>query len=294
MNSKPEMLANVEMCLLAHQEVTVLQEKISYYKALIRERMKFIRHPEVAPAEPVPPAAKPDKPPTPERKILDFIPLISRRRRLDFEKACEEYNHRLKEYYVAYKEYEKACDRYKEALQKWEDDKDILLAQSQEDIKLARKNIKKASRLMKMYLEIIENSKIHPAYRQPEVLERFKFYLETGRATSIQECINLYENQITLEQLRGSQERMETQLTATIHFIQNDLAKAAAQAACTEDACTPQEKPGGEKPFWGKLVFRNHAVSLPSVPEFSVSRLSRPRNDLIAVLRYRMQRTRRR
>lgn len=291
MKSKPDLSASIEMCLLAYQELQVLQEKIGYYKALIRERMKFIRHPEIAPAEPAPPAVKPDKPSLPERSVLDYIPLVRRRRRVDLEKACEEYNHRLKEYYIAYREYEKACDRYKEALQKWENDREILLAESQEDVKMARKSIKKASRLMKMYLEIIENSQIHPAYRQPEILERFKFYLETGRATSIQECINLYENQITLEQLRGSQERMETQLTATIHFIQNDLVKAAAQAACTEDSCSPQEKPEKRKPLLGRWTLRPCAKGLPPLPEFAISRISRPRANFISSLRYRLLRT---
>ncbi|ADI02466.1 MAG TPA: hypothetical protein GXX39_07870 [Syntrophothermus lipocalidus] len=290
MKPKPEPLVNIEMCLLAHHEFKILSDKVSYYKALIRERMKFIRHPDITPKEPEPPGEKPDKPSPPERRILNYIPLVTRRKKLEYEKACEEYNHRLKEYYIAYKEYEKACDRYKEALQRWETDREALLTQSQEDIKLARKNLKKASRLLKMYLEVIENSQIHPAYRQPETLEKFKSYLETGRASTVQECINLYETEITWQQLRGSQERMENQLTATIHFIQNDLTRATAQVACIEDASVAPKQGNNDSPILAKLIIRSRGKAPPSVPEFGVNRISHPPKNLIASLRYRVLR----
>lgn len=270
MKLREDPLLDLEMCIAAHREVDRLMDKMSYYKLCIRERIKFIRHPEIAPTEPSPPGEKPDKPSRPKFGLKDHFSLRTKHKKSEYERACEEYNHQLKEYYIYYREYEKACDRYKEALQNWEVEKDRLLARSQEDVKQARKNIKKGNRLLKMYLEVIQNSQIHPVYQDIDTLQRFKTYLETGRAYTIQECINLYESETRWDRVRGSQERLENQLTATIHFLQNDLAQATTQAACAQDVSLEYESSPNQR----RLFFfrRKKRPTTEFIPEFSLKR----------------------
>ena len=235
MKFREDPLLEVEISIKCIQELERLNQQMAYYKSWIRERMKFIRHPEMTLPEPHPPSGKPVKPPEPRLTLKDHIPLRKSEQKLAFEKACEDYNSQLKDYYIKYRAYEKACDRYKEALAKWELEKDVLFSRSQEDVKQARKNIKMGNRLINKYLEVLQYSPFHPDYQKIDVLEKIKFYLETGRASSIQEAINLYELDKSWEKVQGGQERLEHQLTATIHYLQNDLIPAASQAACTQD-----------------------------------------------------------
>lgn len=270
MRTRDELLQDIEMCIASHQEMDKLIDQMSYYKTCIRERMKFIRHPETTLREPEAPGEKPNKPPRPNFGVRDRLPLRKSAKQEAYERACEEYNRQLKEYYIKYREYEKACDRFKEALARWEEqEKERLLRRSHEDVKQARKNIKKGNRLLKIYLEVIQHSQVHPHYQEIDVLQKFKSYLETGRAQTVQECINLYETETCWERLRGSQERLEHQLSATIYLLQSDLTQAIPEAACTQDN-PPDAPPPARK--WRLFSLPRRKKAVDGIPEFKISR----------------------
>ena len=290
MKFREDPLLEVDMSIRCIQELERLNRQMAYYKSWIRERMKFIRHPEMTLPEPHPPGGKPVKPPEPRLTLKDRIPLRKSEQKLAYEKACEDYNSRLKDYYIKYRAYEKACDRFKEALAKWESEKEVLFSRSQADVKQARKNIKKGNRLINRYLEVLQYSQFHPDYQEIDILEKIKFYLETGRASSIQECINLYELDKSWEKVRGGQERLEHQLTATIHYLQNDLMQATSQAACTQE---PIAEPPAPKRRKIKLIpFRSKKKEKP-IPEFRIRHLPPAFfSGKLGSLRYRLTRLR--
>ena len=69
-----------------------------------------------------------------------------------------------------------------------------------------------------IYNNILNKSIIHADYRNRESLIHFKYYLETGRAAEIQECMNLYEEERHWAEIKESQARIEN----TISLMRSD------------------------------------------------------------------------
>ena len=122
----------------------------------------------------------------------------------------------MKIYLIRYREYEKACERYKNALQNCAEQQDNLIKKCLQEIEDAQIKHKTARELLEIYQFILDNSYIHSNYHTIDSISTFKYYLETGRAEDLQDCMNLYEEERHWREIKASQERIET----TIHFLQ--------------------------------------------------------------------------
>ncbi|NLW44529.1 MAG: hypothetical protein GXY92_05040 [Syntrophomonadaceae bacterium] len=219
--SREELLNDLQVSISALEEIEHISRQIMFQRRLIEIREAFLNAPYAALIEPEKPEDKPEKP-VPKQSFLGSI--FNPKSRAAFEAACQQYNHDLKVYYIKYREYEKACDRYKNALRDWESEKNYLINRSIEDIKKAKLKIKKGNRIIKIYNEVLNSLDIHPQYQSIVPLTRFYYYLETGRAFSIQECMNLYEQELKLEELKESQERLERNIMATVYYLSSEAA----------------------------------------------------------------------
>jgi hypothetical protein len=219
--SREELLNDLQISISALEEIEHISRQIMFQRRLIEIRESFLNAPYAALIEPDKPDDKPEKP-VPKHSFLGGI--LNPRSRTAFEAACQQYNHDLKVYYIRYREYEKACDRYKNALRDWESEKNYLINRSIEDIKKAKLKIKKGNRIIKIYNEVLSSLDIHPQYQSIVPLARFYYFLETGRALSIQECMNLYEQELKLEELKESQERLERNIMATVYYLHSEAA----------------------------------------------------------------------
>lgn len=219
--SREELLNDLQISITALEEIEHISRQIMFQRQLIEIREAFLNAPYAALIEPEKPEDKPEKP-VPKYSFMGG--LLNPKSRAAFEAACQQYNHDLKVYYMKYREYEKACDRYKNALKDWESEKNYLINRSIEDIKKAKLKIKKGNRIIKIYNEVLTSLDIHPQYQSIVPLTRFYYFLETGRALSIQECMNLYEQEQSLEELKESQERLERNIMATVYYLHSEAA----------------------------------------------------------------------
>ncbi|MGE5543930.1 MAG: hypothetical protein ACM3UW_03065 [Bacillota bacterium] len=231
--SREELLHDLQICISALEEIEHISRQLMFQRRLVEIRESFLNAPYAALIEPEKPEDKPEKP---VQKQSFLRGLLNPKSRAAFEEACQQYNHDLKVYYIKYREYEKACDRYKNALKDWEFEKNHLINRSIEDIKKAKLKIKKGNRIIKIYNEVLSNLDIHPQYQNIGSLTRFYYFLETGRAVSMQECMNLYEQELSLEELKESQERLERNIMATVYYLH-------AEAAATTELPPPPEQP---------------------------------------------------
>jgi hypothetical protein len=219
--SREELLNDLQVCISALEETEHISNQIMFQRKLVEVRESFLNAPYAALAEPEKPEEKPEKP---VQKANFLGGILSPKSRAAFEAACQQYNHDLKVYYMRYREYEKACDRYKNSLKDWEFEKNHLINRSIEDIKKAKLKIKKGNRIIKIYNEVLNNLDIHPQYQNITSLARFYYFLETGRAMTMQECMNLYEQEQYWEDLKESQERLERNIMATVYYLHSEAA----------------------------------------------------------------------
>jgi len=230
--SREELLSDLQVCISALEEIERISNQVMFQRRLIEQRESFLNAPYAALIEPEKPMDKPEKP----LKKGSFLKgVLNPRSRSSYEEACQQYNHDLKVYYIKYREYEKACDRYKNSLKDWEMEKNHLINRSIEDIKKAKLKIKKGNRIIKIYNEVLNNLDIHPRYQNIDSLSRFYYFLETGRAVSLQECMNLYELELNWNELKASQDRLERNVMATVYYLHSEAAATTELPAESPD-----------------------------------------------------------
>lgn len=224
--SREDLLRDLNICRQALLATETVHRQIAFQEAIISEREKFLNAPYTALVEPDKPGDKPEKP---NIRVMRLKGWLGRNRQnsMSFEEACIQYNNNLKAYYINYREYEKACDRYKVALKEWEEEKNNLINRSIEDIKKARLKIKKGNRVLKVYNEVLKSLDIHHSYHNLAAIARFCYFLETGRASTLQECMNLYEMEMYWADFKESQARIERNILATVHYLYNEAAAAS-------------------------------------------------------------------
>jgi hypothetical protein len=223
-----DIIKDIGMCIEALEHIEKASRHAHYLDLFINSRNSIVECENLAPAEP---DEMPEKPQPPQEPVLVFNSIlslgISRSRQRSYQKSCQDYGHKIKVYYIRSREFEKACERYKTALKEWEEYHDGFLELCFDDIYDAENKLNHINNLLNIYNSILQKSFIHPDYHQPKILRKFKYYLETGRAQDIQDCMNLYEEEKYWEEIKASQERIEN----TIHFLQteSDLNPAALE-----------------------------------------------------------------
>jgi len=219
--SRDELLNDLQISISALEEIEHIYRQVLFQRRLIDARESFLNSPYAALNEPEKYLIKPQKP---AKKRSVSFGFFQPRSKLSFEEACQQYNHDLKVYYMKYREHEKACERYKLCLKDWEFEKNHLINRSIEDIKKAKLKIKKGNRIIKIYNEILNNLEIHGRYQNIDSLSRFYYFLDTGRALSMQECMNLFEQELYWEDLKESQDRLERNIMATVCYLHAEAA----------------------------------------------------------------------
>ncbi|MGE5370882.1 MAG: hypothetical protein ACM3QZ_02730 [Solirubrobacterales bacterium] len=221
--TRDDLLNDLSICINAMTASEKVQAQTQFQQRLIEQREAFLNAPYTALAEPESPGEKPQKP-DPSRFTVRSLFSRERAQTESYAQLREKYNHDLKVYFINYREYEKACDRYKMAVKEWETEKSEFINRSIEDIKRARLKLKKADRVSRIYREVIQSPDIHPQYRNIEALQRFQFFLQSGRASNLQECMNLYEQEMHWADLKQSQSRLERNILATVYFLRSEAA----------------------------------------------------------------------
>jgi len=216
-SSPADLIRELDMCILALREIEKINRHTNYLRKLLEQRYSIVEQEELLPCEP---DEIPDKPiKEPEERRLDNIIPFSRVR--PFSKKQEQdgsrYNYDVKVYFIRYREYEKACDRYKQVLENWSMYQQALYDRCFNDIDEAEAKMKKAQQALDLYNNILDKSSVHVDYQDIKILETFRYFLETGRANDLQECMNLYEEEKHWHEIKASQERIEN----TIYFLQN-------------------------------------------------------------------------
>jgi len=217
--SKDELIRDITMCVASLRQVETISQYSRYLNIFLDGRQEILDQDELAPREPAPAPQKPDKPNNPPAKF-NFLQTmgISMSRNRNNQNSCADYNRNMKIYFIRCREYDKACERYKEALMDWDEHREGFIKKCHNDIQEASAKLKEALALLGIYQEIMQKSIIHPDYRNITTLDKFKRYLETGRADDLQGCMNLYEGERYWTEIKASQERIEN----TIYFLQPD------------------------------------------------------------------------
>lgn len=216
---REEILHDLTMCLDALSLISKVNRHCLYHEMLLNSRRELLDQEAIVPRPPENMPLKPEKPEEPQLSFSSMLALnISKNKQKEYERACSEYNRRLKIYLIKYREYEKACERYKLALQKWEEEYLLLIEACVNSIEESEAKLKTARGLLDIYQFILDSSLVHSNYHNIDSLTTFKHYLDTGRAEDLQDCMNLYEDERHWREIKASQERIET----TIHFLQSD------------------------------------------------------------------------
>ncbi|MEN6349102.1 MAG: hypothetical protein ABFD08_06870 [Syntrophomonas sp.] len=218
--NKDELIKDISMCLSCLKEIEKLNQHVNYLNKLLEQRSHLLKITDLSPAEPDNIPEKPSKPEDNEKPLNNIIPFsfIQYRSSRQHAKNGNLYNHEMKIYFIRYREYEKACDRFKKTLENWPTDFKNFKESCEKDIRDAEEKLKTAQEYLKIYSSIIQHSAIHANYQDMKILELFKYYLNTGRAYGIQECMNIFEEERHWREIKASQERIEN----TIYFLQND------------------------------------------------------------------------
>ncbi|MDD2510349.1 MAG: hypothetical protein PHP26_02570 [Syntrophomonas sp.] len=216
--TKEELLKDINLCLSSLREIERLNKQINYWEKILEQRHFLGEREDLLPAEPDNLPQKPEKPVEIESSdnVLLFSRLLSRQKK-QHNLDMNHYNHEVKVYFIRYREYEKACDRYKDALEKWPEERNLFIDNCLNDIKKAEEKLNTARQNRQTYSEVIQKSIVHSAYQDTRTLELFKYYLKTGRANELQDCMNIYEEERNWTEIKASQERIEN----TIHFLQS-------------------------------------------------------------------------
>lgn len=212
--NKDDILRDVKMCLIAINEIEKLHKKINFWEKIYLHRLQLIDEHDLLPAEPDQAPVKPDKPGADVKGKL----LLFSRQRSGGQRSKNIYQHQLKIYYIRYREYEKACDRFKSILEKWPQVKTDFIDRCGQDLDLAAKRLQAARQHMELYEAILAKSMVHQDYQDVKTLTAFQSYLDTGRASDLQECMNLFEEECLWNELKEGQTRIEN----TIYLLQND------------------------------------------------------------------------
>lgn len=215
--NREDLLRDIKNCQLALKEIEKLSRHINFLNKLQNQASEYLNEETFAPEKPVFNEKKPDKYQTSSSQINKIIPFANKLRKPKPD-INDNFQQELKEYYIKYREYEKACDRYKSALSRWPNYHTKITEVWRNNLVKIDKKKHQALKNMQIYNEILTKSYIHNNYQEYNTLTTFESYLDTGRATSLQDCMNLYEEEKRWEEVKLSQERIEN----SIHFIQTD------------------------------------------------------------------------
>lgn len=216
-SSVPDLLRDLEMSKLALQEIEHLKRHMNYLRQMLDQRYYVVEQEELFPLEPDEIPEKPIR--ETEERLLDNIIPFSKVRSLKkkSDQDSSRFNHDVKVYFIRYREYEKACERYKQVLSNWSMYHQAFLDRCYDDIDEMEVKLKKATHNLDLYNSLLSKSIVHSDYQDTRTLSMFSYFLETGRAHDIQECMNLYEEEKHWGEVKASQERIEN----TIYFLQN-------------------------------------------------------------------------
>jgi len=215
--NKDELIKEIVLCMESLEHIARIGRHADYLGLFLAARKTIIEKEDLAPLAPEDITGKPQRPEEPIPVFNSILSLgISRNKQKEYQKSCQDYNHKLKVYYIRYREHEKACERYKNALLSWEQHAESFMERCLDELDDAENKLQKVNSHIEAYKSILSKSFIHPDYHQVKVLQKFKNYLETGRAEDLQDCMNLYEEEKHWVEIKASQERIEN----TIHFLQ--------------------------------------------------------------------------
>lgn len=215
-----ELIKDITMCITALTEIEKLEKHIEYLNLCLEQRYQIVEMEDFYPVEPDNQPEKPEKDlletPSKENNLVRFIKPGSWRKK--YYEAYSHFSHDTKVYLIRYREFEKSLERFKKVLADWHNHKWALTDKCFEDIAIAEAKIKSAKASLIVYKNILSKSYIHPDYQVFDALILFKYYLETGRANEIQECMNLYEEEKHWAEIKESQARIEN----TIYYLRNE------------------------------------------------------------------------
>lgn len=214
-----ELIKDISMSLVSLTEIEKLEKHINYLNICLEQRYQIVELEDLYPLEPDNKPEKPEKN-TVEKddtnNLVKFMKPSTWRKK--YTEAYSHFSHDTKVYLIRYREFEKSLERFKKVLADWNNHKWALTDRCFEDIAAAEAKIKTAKANLVVYRNILNKSYVHPDYQMFDCLILFKYYLETGRASEIQECMNLYEEERRWAEIKDSQMRIEN----TIHYLRNE------------------------------------------------------------------------
>lgn len=219
LKTRDEIINDINMCIQSLKEIEQLNRHTNYLRKVLLQKQNLIKQADLCPVEPDNLPVKPVRNQA-VNSIADNIISFSRVNRWKNRTSIDEgsrFNHEMKVYIIRYREYEKACERYKMALEDWSLNAQTLLDNCMNEINKVEDLLKSAKGKENHYLAILKCSPVHNDYQNLDTLEMFKYFLETGRASDIQECMNLYEDEKHWNEIKAGQDRIEN----TIYFLQN-------------------------------------------------------------------------
>ncbi len=222
-NKKPksieELVNDISMSLVALTEMGKLEMHMNYLKKCLEQRYQIVEQEDFYPQEPDNQPEKPEKmnlAPNENNNLVSFI--LPNAWRKKYDDAFGHFSHDTKVYLIRYREFEKSLERFKKVLAEWNNHKWNLTDKCFEDIAVLESKLKTAKAGLVIYKNILNKSCVHADYQKHESLVLFKYYLETGRASEIQECMNLYEEERHWAEIKESQTRIEN----TIHLLRKE------------------------------------------------------------------------
>jgi len=213
---KDDLLKDITMCMQSLNNFEVLNKHYNFLNRFLEKHYSIVEQEEIMPCEPDIIPQKPQK--NEQQSKPNNIILFRKRQKNTNDMDGRDFNHEMKIYFIRYKEYEKACDRYKKVLENWDEEGHRFLNRCWKDIDSFEEELQQIIQAQDIYNGIILKSYIHLDYQDTSTLNRFKYYLETGRAADLQECMNLFEEEKHWSEIKASQERIEN----TIYFMQDD------------------------------------------------------------------------
>jgi len=222
-NKKPknieELVKDISMSLAALTEIDKLEKHIDYLGKCLEQRYQIVEQEDFYPQEPDNQPEKPEKMNLSSHENNNLVSFILPNAwRKKYDDAFGHFSHDTKVYLIRYREFEKSLERFKKVLAEWNNHKWNLTDKCFEDIAVLESKLKTAKAGLVIYKNILNKSCVHADYQKHESLVLFKYYLETGRASEIQECMNLYEEERHWAEIKESQARIEN----TIHLLRKD------------------------------------------------------------------------
>ena len=90
-----------------------------------------------------------------------------------------------------------------------------MVDETEKDVKIMRENVRRVERKMQAKVPFLSSQ-----YVYPKTLNQLLEYLESGRANTLQEMLNLYETDVKHEELMEANKKMEDE----IHMLRNEVA----------------------------------------------------------------------